>query len=113
MAAAKGIAKHNDPSLLVEHGGPVEIGKKWSVSLLSRMGYVKKKATKAARHLPMDFDDVRSSFLKRLNDVVKEHSIPPEFIVNFDQTGIKIIPSSQWTTDTKGEKQVDFVLQIQ
>lgn len=106
IAAAKGVINHEDPTLLRENGGSLEIGKKWAQSVLSRMGYARKKATKAARKLPADFEMVRDEFIHRVKDAVVESKIPPEFIINFDQTGVKIIPSGEWTMDRIGEKQV-------
>lgn len=48
IAAATGIVEHHNPAMLREHGGTVELGKKWADSILSR---IKRKATKAARKL--------------------------------------------------------------
>lgn len=33
--------------------------------------------------------------------------IPAELILNWDQTGIKIVPSSTWTMDAEGSKRVE------
>ena len=33
--------------------------------------------------------------------------IPAELILNWDQTGIKIVPSSTWTMDGQGSKRVE------
>ena len=33
--------------------------------------------------------------------------IPAELILNWDQTGIKIVPSNTWTMDQQGSKQVE------
>ena len=35
--------------------------------------------------------------------------IPPELILNWDHTGIKIVPSSSWTMEQQGTKHVDLV----
>ena len=35
--------------------------------------------------------------------------IPPELILNWDQTGIKIVPSSGWTMDQQGVKRVEVI----
>ena len=49
VAAAKGIVRSKEPSLLKENGGNVELGETWAVSLLRRANYVKRKGTKAAK----------------------------------------------------------------
>ena len=33
--------------------------------------------------------------------------IPPELILNWDQTGIRIVPSNTWTMDQQGAKRVE------
>ena len=35
--------------------------------------------------------------------------IPMELILNWDQTGIKIVPSSTWTMERQGSKRVEAV----
>ena len=63
IAAAKGIIAH---SLLKDYGGSLELGKKWAESFLLQRGYVKRKATKAARKLPIDFPELKLGYLKRI-----------------------------------------------
>ena len=82
IAAAMGIVEHNNPSLLCEHGGTIQLGKKWADSLMTRMNYVKRKVTKAARKVPVDIPEIKLAFLKRIVDCIKEHNIPPELIKN-------------------------------
>ena len=51
LAAARGIISHKKPSLLKEYGGTLELSQKWAESFLQRRGFVRRKATKAARKL--------------------------------------------------------------
>ena len=37
---------------------------------------------------------------------MKEHSIPPELVINMDETGLPIVLVSDWSLDEKGTKQV-------
>ena len=85
------------------------MGKTWAVSILRRMGLVKCKGTKAARKLPANFPQQKADFLDKLSDRVDEHDIPKDLIINFDQTGLKIVPVSNWTLATEGSKQVPIV----
>ena len=109
QAAAKAIIAHKNAALLKEHGGPIEIGIKWTESFLRRRGYVKRKATKAARKLPLDFEDLKSVFLQRIHSKVEQHAIPPKLVVNWDQTGSKLVPVSQWTMAEQGSVQVPVI----
>ena len=77
--------------------------------MLSRIGFVKRKGTKAARKVPTDFDKLKTDFLQNIQKLVVDDHIPPEMIVNFDQTGIKIVPVSNWTLAEQGSKQVAII----
>ena len=109
VAAAKGIVSHKRPSLLREYGGHIELGKKWAESFLQRRGFVKRKATKAARKLPPDFSELKAAYLRRIQDEVTAHDIPRDLLINWDQTGSKLVPVSQWTMAQEGSKQVPVV----
>ena len=106
IGIAKGIVKKLDPSKLVENGGHLTFSRAWAYSLLRRMKYVKRKGTKAAKKLPVDFPQIRDVFLERVSDTVNEFSIPKELCVNMDETGAKYIPVSDWTMEEEGAAQV-------
>ena len=94
IAAARGVVQYHSPSLLPEHGGNLELGRKWAESMMTRMGLVRRKATKAARKKPADFESLKAHFHQRITKVVKDHSVPPALILNFDQTATKPVPTS-------------------
>ena len=89
-----------------EHGGSLEIGIKWAESFFKRHGYVKRESTKAAKKLPSDFADLKLAFLERIRSEVEENAIAPELILNWDQTGSKLVPVGEWTMAGEGSKQV-------
>lgn len=94
IATARGIVKYENKALLSENWGPIQLDRGWSDSFLSRLGYVKREGTKAARKLPSDFDEKKEDFLTGVGGVIEEKNIPPELVINFDQTGVKIVPVS-------------------
>ena len=110
IAAAKGMIYACDRSMLVEFGGHVELNCSWAYSLLSQMDFVKRKATTAAKSkLSVEsFASVKRQFLADVASTVQMEEIPMELILNFDQTGIKIVPSSTWTMDRRGVKRVEI-----
>jgi hypothetical protein len=65
LAAAEGLVKRHKPSLLAANGGPVVLKKSWALSQLKRMGFSKRKATKAARKLPRNCHVFKSGFLNK------------------------------------------------
>ena len=40
---------------------------------------------------------------------VEMEEILPELILNWDQTGIRLVPSSSWTMEQRGAKRVEMV----
>ena len=110
-AAVEGIVKATDRTLLAEHGGHITLTKTWALSLLGRMGYVKRKAT--TKSTPgmsnKDFEEVKTKYLDQITRVVKLREIPDKMIINLDQTGLKLVPSGEWTMAVEGSKRVEMV----
>ena len=107
MAAARGIMLTCDRSMLTEFGGHVELNRPWAYSLLHRMNFVQRKVTTAkSKYAIADFDRVKTEFLEDLVATVEMEEIPPELILN--QTGIRIVPSNNWTMDQQGVKRVEI-----
>ena len=40
---------------------------------------------------------------------VEMEEIPAELVLNWDQTGIRLVPSSTWTMERRGEHRVEMV----
>lgn len=108
IAAARGVVKHHDRTRLVEYGGSLDLTRTWAESFLSRLGYVKRKGTRAARKIPDNFDAVQVEFLSKIENCVSQYDIPDVLIINFDQTGINIVPTGKYTQDIEGSKQVEI-----
>ena len=110
MAAARGILLKCNRSMLVEFGGHIHLNRHWAHSLLKRMKFVQRKATTAkSKENKADFGKGKSSFLADLVATVTMEEIPPELIMNWDQTGIKIVPCSTWTMNQRGAKRVEMI----
>ena len=74
------------------------------------MKFVNHKCTTAKSKLSsVVFEEVKTKFLDEVKATVLMEEIPIELILNWDQTGIKIIPSSLWTMDMCGSKRVEVV----
>lgn len=110
MAAGEGIVRAHDRTLLVQHGGHIQITKSWAMSLMNRMGFVKRKATtKSTPGLSgEDFERVKKGYLKQLARMVKLRDIPDNLIINLDQTGVKLVPTGDWTLAARGSRRVEL-----
>ena len=109
VAAARGILMATNKSLLVEFGGHLSLSRHWAYHLLNRMKFVRRKATTSkSKYKPADFAEVKERFLADVVAVVTMEEIPPELILNWDQTGIHLVPVFPWTMDQAGSKRVEI-----
>ena len=108
IAGAKGLLKSMNRTMLAEFGGPATLSKGWAKSILSRMNFTKRMGTTQAKITPNDFEERRLQFLHDIIDIVHMEDIPPELIINWDQTGLNLVPTSNWTMAQKGQKRVSI-----
>ena len=106
MAAAEGIVASRDQGLLAQHGGHIQITNAWARSLLTRMGYVKRKCSNAGKVAVPRFLEIQGDFLADIQAEVVMNEIPAEFVLNWDQTALHLVPTGQWTMHKSGEKVV-------
>ena len=72
------------------------------------MKFVQRKATTAkSKEVIADFNELKKSFLAVAS--VSMEDISPKLVLNWDQTGLKIIPSSTWTMERQGAKRAEMV----
>lgn len=69
---------------------------------------MKRKGTKASRKIPNDFEFIRMEFLAEVK-TVNDYDIPPELIINFDQTNVNIVPVGDYTLEKSGSKQGQII----
>jgi hypothetical protein len=50
----------------------------------------------------------KDKYLKSIESKVEMYKIPSELVINWDQTGINIVPVSQWTMEVEGAKRVEI-----
>ena len=71
------------------------------------MNFVPRKPTTSKnKHSVKDFAKVKKEFLQEVVITVEMENIPPELILNWDQNGIKIVPTKTWTMNRRGSKRV-------
>ena len=109
-AVARGIATTCDANLLAENGCPVNVSRDWAKRLLGRMRLVKHKAnTSAEKVKAKDFDELKEQFIQDICTIVEFEEVPLTLVINWDQTGIKYVPVSNWTLRQKDQSAPRFV----
>ena len=103
---AEGIISYRDVSKLSSHGGHINIAKSWAQSLLRRMGFVKRKCSTSGKISMAHFDECKEIFLADVAAEVLFNSIPQSLIINWDQTGLSIVPTGDYTMEKEGAQTV-------
>ena len=88
-----GTVIKEDRKLLAEYRGPVMLKKTWAQSLLQWMGFVKRRGTTKSNVAVADFEARKEIFLSDIAAIVVLEEIPPDLIINWDHTGLNLIPS--------------------
>ena len=72
------------------------------------MNCIKRKTTTTkSKYSAVDFAyNSKAQFLVDVVNTVEMEGILVELILNWDQNGMKIVPSSSWTIDNQGLKRV-------
>lgn len=83
-----------DGTRLQELAGPATLTSAWVKSLLKRMNFTQSRGTTKARVNVEEIREIKSSFLQEIITVVKMEEIPIELILNWDQTGLNLVPMS-------------------
>ena len=82
----------------------MNITKTWAKSLLKRMGYVKKKCSNAGKVSTLQLAHIQEVFPADVRAQVVMNDIPDEVIINWDQTGVPLVPTGEWTMHRAGDK---------
>ena len=110
MAVARGILISCAREKLVEFGGHIDLNRHWAFLILKRINFVKRKATTSkSKYSIENFAKAKESFLKSIREIVTMGDIPPELVLNWNQTGHNIIPSSSWIMDQRGQRRIELV----
>lgn len=108
IGVARGLLLKHNRSFLNDFGGPITLTKDWAICVMRRMGYTKRRANSKSKVLPQDFKDIKEQYLFDVKSIVLMEDIPQEMILNWDQVGMKIVPSSAWTMEKSGTKRVEI-----
>ena len=109
LAAAEGVITARNRAVLLKYGGHIELGRPWAVSILRRMGFVQRRGSTQTKAKLSDqqISRMKQTYLTQVRGMVKAHKIP-ELVINWDQAGVKLIPSQSWTMEEQGSTRVEI-----
>ena len=108
LGTARALLLKNNRTLLSDFGGPITLEKDWARSVLQRMGFSKLRATSTSKVTPTDLEELKKNYIIDIYSIVKMEDIHDSLIINWDQTGMKIVPTASWTMEKKGTKWVEI-----
>ena len=67
------------------------------------MGYVKRKGSNAVKFTVSQLKEIQEELLADIKAEVVMNEIPNDQIFSWDQTGLQLVPTGQWTINQAGE----------
>ena len=115
ISIGTGVVRANDPSHLKEFGGSVELSEGCARRLLAKLNWCKRKATTDKVEPSSQYlAEETFSFQREISTAEFNNDIPPELVINLDQTplsyrenipsaskGLKTCQLKTWTINVK------------
>lgn len=91
---------------LIENGGKYLYEDSWAIRFYKRHGIVSRVATTKMREIPADFEIKKNQYLKVASDLIYQHRVPPELVINGDETAVQLVNRANRTRNVRGAKRV-------
>ena len=74
------------------------------------MGFVQRRGSTQTKAKLSDqqVSQMKHTYPSQVSGIVKVHKIPPELVINWDQAGVNLIPSQNWTMEQQGSSRVEI-----
>ena len=103
----RGFIKAKNPDLLKQYSFSRRWCRKW---FSSTFAWSWKKATTSGQKLPADWEEQRAAMAMRVAATAAKHKITdPGFIINWDQTGVVLLPASKYTYEHVKQRHTAMV----
>ena len=104
---AKRVVRANNPHILKELGGTVELTNRWARSVLSDLNWsTRKETTGKIEPSPQFLAEEKFTFQRAISTAISSHDIPNFIVLNIDQTPLSYVSPGRCTFSFKGLKNV-------
>ena len=111
MAIGNEVLKSNNPALLKQTGGSLQLRENWIREVLKFMNWVKiKGTTEKIEPFQQLLLEEKLTFRKKISGAIFYHDIPKELIVNLNQTPLCYVSPGKYIFDVKVLKP--FLLKV-
>ena len=84
-----------------------DMPRSWVQSIYTRMGFTRRMGTTTCPLVPLGlYNECRQEYLRDVYNIIKEHDIPLELVLNADQTPSSYVSVGKSTMTERGEKSV-------
>ena len=103
----KGVVRANNPDILEEFGGTIELTNRWTRSVLSDLSWSKRKGTTGKIETSSQFfAEEKFTFQQAILSAISSHDIPKFLSLNIDQTPLSYVSPGQCAFSFKGSKNI-------
>ena len=111
MAIGNEVLQSNNPALLKQTGGSLQLTENWIREVLKFMNWVKiKGTTEKIEPFQQLLLEEKLTFRKKISGAIFYHDIPKELIVNLNQTPLSYVSPGKYIFDVKVLKP--FLLKV-
>ena len=100
------LVRANLLDTLVENGGPYSYTDSWAIRFYKRHNIVSRVATTKMREIPADFEVKKEKYIKIAADLIYQYQVPPELVINGDETAVQLVSRANRTRNSRGAKRV-------
>ena len=105
-AAAKALIDTADERMSRQLSN-IDLPRSWVQSVYRRMGMKRRMATTSRPPVPQGlYDECRNQYLRDIGEIIKKYSVPPELVLNSDQTPSSYVSVGKSTMASQGAKSV-------
>jgi alkylated DNA nucleotide flippase Atl1 len=101
------LIKQLSPGLI--EGREFTCSRSWIKKVVRKMDLRRRAATTAAQKLPDNHEEVLHTWRLQIAHTIGTKNIPPELVINVDQTGCHLVPVSKHTLGKRGAKAIRAV----
>lgn len=101
------LARANLLDTLVENSVRYSYTDSWAIRFHKRHNIVSRVETTNMREIPADFEVKKEKYIKIAADLIYQYQVPPELVINGDETTVQLVSRANRTRNSRGAKRSD------
>ena len=106
-ATTKALIESAESGIVRENLSKIDLPRSWVQSIYRRMKFNVRMATTSRPPVPRGlYNECRTHFLRCIDKTIKKYAIPPELVLNSDQTPSSYVSVGRSTMASREQKQL-------